>query len=287
MIDPLRNLQIETTTACNAACRFCPHPDMERKGRMPFHLFQNIVRQGLDLGCNHVYPFLLNEPLADVRLAEWTAWLATQGAQFSIFTNAELLGQTNRDWLLSSTNLHALWISFYGTTKEVYERAMQGLSFETSSANVDAVIATYEARRAAGLHTAQHLFVRMSEYEDTAGQTAAFKAKFGQYAAVTGHVNWAGLRPSAYADLTSQQWPCQRILDQMYVMVDGRVCLCCLDGLGKVILGDLRTLPDVFHRLRAQGFRDAHKRYDFDFHLCRTCSLNRGTDPWAGKYQRP
>jgi len=287
-VDPLQTIQIETTAACNAACRFCPHPDMTRKGRMSEALFHSIIEQGLAMGVTHYYPFLLNEPLAEVRLPQWMDWLNSQGGCFSLFTNAELLTPEKSQWLLACPNLHALWISFYGATKETYEHAMQGLSFDVSEANVRYVIAAHEARILAGQRSAQHLYVRMSVYEDTAGEEQAFRDKWGRYAAITGHVNWAGARPSVYARLDLPQWPCLRIMDQLYINVLGQAVLCCLDAHSEVILGDVTKEPlaDVWRR--AQGFRDAHKRYDFDHHLCRTCSLNRSQhDPWNGKYPRP
>ena len=287
-IDRLNTIQFESSSACNAACRFCTHPDMTRKGRMTEELFHSIVEQGIDMGVLHYYPFFLSEPLADVRLRDWMNYLDERVASFSIFTNAQLLTPETADWLLRAPNIQTLWISFYGVTKEVYETAMQGLSFEISSANVDYAIALFEQLGESGESRPEHLFVRMSEYEDNAGQVAAFKERFGSYAAVRRHVNWAGDRPSSYARMDLPQWPCSRIMDQMYITFEGKVVLCCLDGHGKVVLGDANTEPlrDVWKR--AQGIRDAHRAFDFDFHLCRTCSLNRSAyDPWKGLYQRP
>lgn len=288
VIDQLVTIQFESSSACNAACRFCPHSEMKRKGRMSEDLYHSIVEQGLAMGVRHYYPFLVSEPLADVRLREWMAWLNDRGGSFSIFTNAELLVPETADWLLTAPNLHALWISFYGTTKEVYERAMQGLSFEVSERNVDYVIAKHEALGAAGLKRPSHLFVRMSEYEDTAGEVQAFQQRFDPYAAVTSHMNWGGHRPSAYDGMNLPAWPCPRIFDQMYITCEGKVVPCCADGFGEVVCGDVTTEPisDIWKRLH--GFRDAHRRYDFDFHLCRSCSLNHSShDPWQGKYPRP
>lgn len=274
-MNELRSIQFETTTGCNAACRFCTHPDMKRSGRMTETLFRSIVQQGIALGVKHYYPFFLNEPLVDIRLEGWMRYLDECGGEFSLFTNAQLLDEHQAVWLLGSRNLRDVWISFYGATKEVYERAMRGLNFDISYRNVKRFIELYEGLDERGIEVPDRLLIRMSEYEDTAGQVEAFKALFGKYAIVNPHVNWAGDRPSAFARMDLPQHPCPRIMHQMYITFDGRVVLCCLDGHARVVLGDANTEPLADIWKRAQGIRDAHNRNDFDFYLCRTCSLNR------------
>ena len=43
-------LHVEVTSACNQACHFCPHPDMDREKRhMPFETFERVATEAVGL----------------------------------------------------------------------------------------------------------------------------------------------------------------------------------------------------------------------------------------------
>src|SRR5688572_23957027 len=63
-------IQIETTLACNAECPFCSHSTLTRRPRrMEDWVWRKIVDETRGLGITY-RPFLINEPLADHRLAD-------------------------------------------------------------------------------------------------------------------------------------------------------------------------------------------------------------------------
>ena len=69
--------------------------------------------------------------------------------------------------------------------------------------------------------------------------------------------NWAGaMWPMRIKPVTS----CARALQQIMVLWDGRVSLCCFDSEGKEILGDMntQTIQEVFNGTKATGIREAH-----------------------------
>lgn len=84
--------------------------------------------------------------------------------------------------------------------------------------------------------------------------------------------NWAGaMYPVRVKPVTA----CTRALGQIMVLQDGRVSLCCFDGEGDVILGNLNdsTIKEVFNGDKATGIRQAHwdgRRGELD--LCKTCT---------------
>jgi MoaA/NifB/PqqE/SkfB family radical SAM enzyme len=66
-------LQIETASACNMACTFCPYPLKEDKQtKLPAHEIKNIIDQvdPKDPKFRHIDFSLFNEPLLDSRVFE-------------------------------------------------------------------------------------------------------------------------------------------------------------------------------------------------------------------------
>jgi radical SAM protein with 4Fe4S-binding SPASM domain len=69
--------------------------------------------------------------------------------------------------------------------------------------------------------------------------------------------NWAGKTwPLRIVSTT----PCERALDQIMVLWDGRVTGCCHMGEGEMIFGDLNThtLREVYTSVEHVAFRQAH-----------------------------
>jgi hypothetical protein len=53
---------------------------------------------------------------------------------------------------------------------------------------------------------------------------------------------------------------CHRAISQIMVLADGRMSLCCFDGEGDVIFGDLnkQTIRECYNSPKALGYREAH-----------------------------
>jgi radical SAM protein with 4Fe4S-binding SPASM domain len=69
--------------------------------------------------------------------------------------------------------------------------------------------------------------------------------------------------------------PCRRAMNQIMVLWDGRVSLCCFDAEGAVILGDLnhQSLRDVYNGTIALGIRQAHHEgRRGELALCKDCT---------------
>jgi hypothetical protein len=84
--------------------------------------------------------------------------------------------------------------------------------------------------------------------------------------------NWAG---ATYPMRTTPVTACNRALQQIMVLWDGRVSLCCFDGEGQEILGDLnhQTIKEIFNGPKATGIRLAHwegRRSEIE--LCANCT---------------
>jgi radical SAM protein with 4Fe4S-binding SPASM domain len=84
--------------------------------------------------------------------------------------------------------------------------------------------------------------------------------------------NWAG---KTYPMRVKPRHFCARAFEQIMVLWDGRVSLCCFDGDGDVILGDLntQTLQEVYNGGEALRYREAHAGGNRQtLKLCKDCS---------------
>ena len=79
-------------------------------------------------------------------------------------------------------------------------------------------------------------------------------------------------------------YPCAIPWTALTVMSNGKVCLCCRDHDGEVILGDLnkQTIVEVLDSEEMRGIRDLHLRGEGDkIDLCKNCdSLYRANFSW-------
>jgi radical SAM protein with 4Fe4S-binding SPASM domain len=84
--------------------------------------------------------------------------------------------------------------------------------------------------------------------------------------------NWAGYLGKMRTTPTEC---CFRALHQIMVLWDGRVSLCCFDGEGDVIFGDLnrQSLKEIFAGEKASEYRRAHMEgRRSEMKLCKDCT---------------
>lgn len=103
-------------------------------------------------------------------------------------------------------------------------------------------------------------------------EVEAFRSEWGSNGFLHHEGNWAG---ATFKVRREKTLACQRALGQIMVLWDGRVSLCCFDGEGDVIFGDLtkQTLRDVYVNPEWVRYRELHslgKREGLK--LCSTCT---------------
>jgi hypothetical protein len=84
--------------------------------------------------------------------------------------------------------------------------------------------------------------------------------------------NWGG---TTYPLRMSPRMGCMRALDSIMVLWDGRMSLCCFDGEGEVILGDLntQTIREIYNGPLAVSYREAHAHNRRgELKLCASCT---------------
>ena len=275
----IQEIHLESSTACDARCVFCPHDSLRRSGRMPWGVFKKIVDEAVGMGVVRFTPFRVGEPLIFPDLIPWIEYIGSKGAQVTIFTNANNLTDSIGNQLIANSNaISSLHISFHGGTKEVYEKFM-GLNFEKTLVNVEAFVDKTP-------EFPVNIFSTI--HPDTASTLDDFKglwdaSKFEDIG-TRDSMAWAGERPNEMSLIIFlktrddvKKVPCERVLYQLDVMYDGLVCLCCVDAHGKVIFGNLmeHSLKDVLGSPERQRYIEAHLAGAWDeLPLCSECGIN-------------
>jgi MoaA/NifB/PqqE/SkfB family radical SAM enzyme len=261
-MDTLIAIQIESSTACNGHCEFCPRFDMKRSGgEMPDILFHKIIDEAMAMGVKIISPFLNGEPFLFPRLFEWLDYLKERDIHFVLFTNGSMLTKGKAENMNAYCDVGKLIFSMHGYDKLSYESQMR-LSYETVKSNIEYFISIAKIPYQVYILDTAINHKGIDIFLETWKEGNPYSAKYN---------NWAGKRPSS---MKGVKIPCERILSEMTIYWDGRVNLCCMDSDAGVILGDVnsQSIKEIWEG--NQWMRDKHKEYDFDLPLCRNCNKN-------------
>ena len=98
-----REIRIENTNACNAACIMCPREQMTRRIEiMCYGMFCNLIQQAKKMGVTDASVFGFGEPLIDPGLADKLAYATEAGLTAHITTNGALLTEYKAHDLLDA-----------------------------------------------------------------------------------------------------------------------------------------------------------------------------------------
>lgn len=272
-------IQFEGLAVCNAACVFCPvTTDMTRvRGEMSDELFHKIIKEGKELGIRRYVPFLNGEPFLHRKIFEWLDYMEKEKVKFLLYTNAALLNKEKIDKLLTYKHLEFINISLSAATSETHKKIMRLDNFNEVVENIK-----YLASKAKF-----GVYVSFNVIEANKHEIPLFKEMWKDItrARLNEFMNWGGYKHDKLERSSDKGVFCQH-LKNMYVLWDGRVCLCCFDHDGKVILGDLNkeTIKQVWDK--SKYIRDKQEKLDFNMPLCRDCNVNRKKEKYVFEGER-
>lgn len=233
---------IETLTSCNATCSFCPYPKLDRLGtRMSDELIDKIIGdleaipRDLPFGLS---PFKVNDPLLDKRIFDICARINQRlpNARPRLFTNASPMTDAIIERIARIEHLQHLWISLNEFEPEPYLKVM-GLPLERTLQRMDHLHAAVEAGQFP--HPVVVSRVRNCSPDDDAF-IAFVRQRFPRFSvSVMPYASWAGQIASP-DPLTAPPTGCGRWFE-LSIMSTGKVALCCMDGEGKHVIGDVAT----------------------------------------------
>ena len=245
-----------------------------QRGTMDMALFRKIVDEAVTIpAIDHFTITGLGEPLLDKHLIERIRYVrrAMPGILLDLYTNGSCLDEAKATEFRDA-GLSVLYVSLNAVTADKRRQIMKLDDFEQVRA------ATHKAMEIGGAR--MKVIVKavcskdLMEHQEGEQFLAEWNGTFQQGGNAFLHLegNWAGAVWPMRVKPTS---PCDRALNQFMVLWDGRVSLCCFDGEGEVILGDLnrQTIREVFSGEKAAGIRQAHvEGRRGELKLCSSCT---------------
>jgi hypothetical protein len=220
-------IQIETTLACNAECPFCSHATLTRRPRrMEDWVWKKIIDETRGLGITY-RPFLINEPLADHRLADVMRYIRQDPtARIELNPNGELMGRTRAN---PDAGPYLVRFSIDGFGIDLFEIARRaGLQPHRGARGA----LPGEIARQAGAHGRRGR-IRCDGLQ-TAKNRKHCRFQAGAIAVITDLYIWPweqGVKPV--------QLPCKKVLKEMFFFVNGKATLCCWDSHERGVVGDV------------------------------------------------
>lgn len=254
-------VHLETVTACNAACNFCPYPTVARKGnRMPDELIEKVIddltRVPPDLPFL-LAPYKLSDPFLESRLFDIMALVRRKlpGARVSLITNGAALTDAKAEQLARCANIAYLNISLNFCDELEYEEVMK-IPFTRT---IDRLTALH-ARAVAGEVPFPVRLTRVSGTRADDFQWLEWCAdrfpKFGPE--IIPRNDWIGEVPNGLVDPRIPDAPCHRWFD-LSIVSTGEVAMCCMDGEAKYPKGNVRTehALDIYNQPRLRTLRES------------------------------
>ena len=271
-LDPVLKLQFETVSTCNAACHFCVYPQVAsmRRGQvMDMDMFKRVVNEAAGIRVIGRYSLQgLGEPLLDPYLIERVKYIREKdpNCEIELFTNG-VAATPRKLFDLHAAGLSCIVFSLNAVRGDQHEKIM-GLKnkFNQVCASIEKAS---ELDWAVRVHTVEDgkNFVR----EDS----VIFRQRWGNLGQVIAIGNWGADIDTTYRGFKPNE-ACDRALQMIYVMWDGRVTMCCFDPLGEgAVFGDLRkqTLREIYSSEEYVKFREDHFNNKADRHeRCAGCT---------------
>jgi hypothetical protein len=232
---------------------------------MGMELYRNIVDQAADIPqVSEMCLTGLGEPLLDKHLRERLHYLRRKlpAIPLSLYTNGSYLTREAAGMLRRADAL--VYVSLNAANQDKRRQVMGLEDYDDVVRNIDVAIA--DGTRIKVKAVCEKDLIEGEEVDE-------FKDRWGDRAFLHQEGNWAG---ATWPMRTKHERPCSRALTQIMVLWDGRVSLCCFDGEGEVILGDLRkqTIREVFNGELALKYRTFHmegRRQELP--LCAGCTV--------------
>ena len=287
------NIQIETTSRCNAGCFFCPYPETSQSqpmGVMDDALFEAIVEEISQHPVQLIQPFLNNEPLMDNDIISRLELIIRKNpkARVCITTNGVLLRkEIIRE--LSKMPLDTIHISSNGLTKVTYRETMQ-IDAYTVLHNVNVLLDTLKAKgskirlviTAILLKSNKHEIEHQRRYWKARGVSYYLNPLNDRAGNIESDAFEAQLPFGAEANrsqlLRFNMSGCPSIYSFMGIHWNGDVIACCNDWRRANVLGNVRqkSLAEIWHDRPYQHMRRLNEvgRLN-DLSLCDACGNNK------------
>ena len=272
----LKRVYLEITNVCNLSCSFCPGTG-RKKHFLTAEEFSALASR-LAGHTEYLYLHVMGEPLLHPQLAEILDIAADLGFKICLTTNGTLLDRA-LPTLLAARKLHKISVSLHSF--EGNEGGGDLDDYITRCARICAaltqkgVICAFRLWNEGGKNekNAQIFALLSQEFEKNVADIpldVRGNRKLGDrlYLESAEKFDW----PDTQAAEVGTEF-CLGLRQQAAVLCDGTVVPCCLDGEGRIALGNLFTqsFDEVLSSPRAQAIVEGFSRRQPTEDLCRRC----------------
>ena len=278
---------IEITNVCNLSCSFCPGSG-RKKGFVSledYRLFADCISRHTDC----LYLHVMGEPTLHPRLSEILEYNQQSGLRTVLTTNGTLLAEKG-DQLLASESLYKVQISLHSLEanrpeeppdsleerERVYFRNCFDFALSAGQKGIIVILRLWnEDGREKGENRRNDRILALLR-EAFPAPWAENKRGYRLLPKVYLEYDRRFVWPSEGGRILRQGGRCQALSRQIAVLWDGTVVPCCLDGQGKMALGNLKkeTLEQILSSELAERMRRNFISSGPYIHpFCRTCSF--------------
>lgn len=265
-------IQIQTQSGCNARCVFCPNGDVLKsdlsQGRMPEPLFQKIIDELAETNPRRISLYLMNEPLLDKRLPEFSRYVAARVPSTTtlVTTNGTNLTEERAAALLDS-GLKRLKVSLQSLDRQT-NRDIMGSACDSEKVvrNVLGMRRLMDEKRRNDFDLRVSMVVTKQNLDEIESARKFWKKH--RVRLVTSALENRGGNIAAAGEMNVGEMTlrsdCIRPSREMCILYNGDCVLCCVDWHRTVVLGNVQeqSIREIWNNEPYQTIRRGLKEGD-------------------------
>ena len=263
----IKRVYLEITNSCNLDCLFCHNS----KGNsfMDLDDIKNYLNQIKEV-CNYVYLHVLGEPLLHKDIEKIFEYADSLHINVQLVTNGTLL--KNHLDILKHPSLRKLSISIHSINsidiKDSYFETINKIIENNNNKFIE--LRFYDPSNLDDKLN-KYLTHLLHEYNiQNTSKLSSYKLKDNIYIYYQDIFKW----PNIDDEIISYTGKCRGAIDQLAILNDGRVTICCLDSNGYNTIGNLKEkkLIDIINSNDYKEVINNFKNNKLSFDLCKRCS---------------
>lgn len=276
----IKRIYLEITNACNLNCPFCTN----EKGNsfMSLYEIKNYLKQIKEI-TNYLYLHVLGEPLLHPNINEILDECDLLNLNVQLVTNGTLLNK-HLD-ILNHKSLRKLSISLHSISNS----NVSNVYFETIKSLINVPTTTYIELR---FYDYDNLSKDLKDFKDGLYRTYSvlntpkensFKIKDNVYIYYASMFDW----PNINDKYLSENGTCHGAIDQLAILHNGDVTICCLDPKGHNKIGNIKnnTLKSIIESDIYKSIVNNFRNKKLTFELCKKCSYRKRFDDMRNSKQ--
>lgn len=259
-----KRFYLEITNACNLDCPFCTN----EKGQsfMNINDIENYLKQIRDFS-DYVYLHVLGEPLLHKKIDEILSITDELKINVQLVTNGTLLNSK----IFNHPSLRKLSISLHSVNNQNdtnYFENIKNIINEVHNAYIELRFYDYDNLDKNLKEFKEYLYITY-KVENTP-KINSYKIKDNVYIYYDNLFKW----PSINDPIISEQGKCHGAIDQLAILVNSDVTVCCLDPKGYNRIGNLKenSLKEILESKKYKEIVDNFKNNKLTLELCKKCS---------------